>query len=594
MPNDRGGLGSRFAAKSGYFMGRRLRSASACLVLLALGCDEMKGRVIVGSGAPAISAGGAAGDVESAGPVAGAPPAGTNVGAGDATGDPGATPFSAGAGAGGSAGGMSSSAGAGGSGGSPGPTAATLAGGAGGAAGTSAATAGNGNVAAAAGAAGAAGAAAVGSGGACQVWPTVAAPAPAELTFNGVTLKSSEHDCAWMLGAPVALPVMPDHTRLLFHYDVNGDGVDDLFVGTNPNYYPNPPDPTYVRTITLLLSKIDGGVLSFEPTNCTLDAPFADGEYALRDLDGDGVMDFVIGVSTGFRVILNHASGPELTVSYDFPYTNEPELYLGDVALGAFEADDTSELAIGFLRQADKLSTMQMGTLLFPNPTQVSTQAPVALAISNQNGNGLDLGMNPELGIFTAFQGGRALYGATAEDTWIYEGGKRTTTSGGNGVGEPTYLSTLTVGGQALVLAGLGSGAPPLDATSSYVYDPAALKLGGTNIPSAFSHGLVYGRSHSYLLLDVDGDGDLDLVENESESTSPNGGAPGFAVHNGDLATGPSSDWQPFYPGRFRVPESDTPFLAIGKQGGRLLVSDGDPGDPNQYPLRVMPVACGQ
>src|SRR5207244_3659527 len=83
--------------------------------------------------------------------------------------------------------------------------------------------------------------------------------------------------------------------------------------------------------ISLLLSKVDSGVLSFEASHCALAPPLVDGTYALRDLDGDGVTDFVIAVDNGFRVIMNRPTGPEVTVSYDFPATLQPHVYLRDV-----------------------------------------------------------------------------------------------------------------------------------------------------------------------------------------------------------------------------------------------------------------------
>ena len=62
------------------------------------------------------------------------------------------------------------------------------------------------------------------------------------------------------------------------------------------------------------------------------------------------------------------------------------------------------------------------GTLLFANPTRPSTKGPVALVTSNQQGVSLDLSANPQLGILTGLQGGRALFGASARDTWIRRG----------------------------------------------------------------------------------------------------------------------------------------------------------------------------
>jgi hypothetical protein len=427
------------------------------------------------------------------------------------------------------------------------------------------------------------------SGGTCPLWPSTAVAAPSEFRLGDTTVRLSDHDCSWIEAPAVALPAPAGYTRLVFQYDVNGDGVDDLFIGPNPRLLQNPQTMT-PDTLTLLVSKLDGGVLSFEATGCTVPALLVDGEYVLRDLDADGVPDFVIGVANGLRVVMNRPSGPEQTVAYDFPASQNAEWYLGDVTLGQFEKDDTSELAIGFLRQADNYQTMQMGTLLFPAPTEAKGISPVALVTSNQTGNGLDLSMNPELGLFTALQQGRALYGVSENDDWLYSASKLTRTKNGNTVGEPTYVASLTVGGNELVLEGLGSGAPPLDKTSAYLFDPKDYAH-GTQIPCLYSHGLAYGRSRSYLLTDVDGDGDAELIETDLESTS--GGATGvLAIHNGDAATGPESDTHLVEPNDYSMPYTETPFLAVGAAKGRLLVSDGDETHPDLYPLRVSPVVC--
>jgi len=416
------------------------------------------------------------------------------------------------------------------------------------------------------------------SGGACPVWPVKAASLPAEVTFNGVTIKSSEHDCAWTLSNSVKLPVTSAHTRMLFHYDVNGDGVDDVFAGPNLDD-PSPPAAPYPRTITLLLSRLDGSALSYQPTNCTLAPPLVDGAYALRDLDGDGVSDFVISVSTGFRVVMNRPTGPELTIAYDFPAVSQPQLQLRDVVLGAFEQNNSSELAIGFMH-IDNFASTHSGVLLFPDPAHASGQSPVSLVSSDQAGNGFDVSTNPQLGIFTALPGGRALFGASTQDTWIYQNGHRTNTVGGVhlGIGDAPYvggagyLDLISVGGHDRVFACVGD--------KAYAFDPQDPKQ-YLKIPLAFA------EYTTCLLVDVDGDGDLDLMDTQLANT------PAIGIHNGDLANGPAVDSFQFSPARYRVPSSDSPFLAIGAAKGRLLVSNADLGDVLGHPLSVNALGCG-
>jgi len=410
------------------------------------------------------------------------------------------------------------------------------------------------------------------------VWPVKAASLPAEVTFGGVTIKRTEHDCAWKISNSVKLPVTSGHTRMLFHYDVNGDGIDDVFVGPNLDY-PSPPAAPYPRTITLLLSRLDGSALSYQPTNCVLAEPLVDGTYALRDLDGDGVSDFVISVNTGFRVVMNRPTGPELTVTYDFPMVSRPRLSLRSVVLGAFEQNSNSELAVGFMRIDDFAST-HSGVLLFRDPTHASAQSPISLVSSDQKGNGFDVSANPQLGIFTALPGARALFGASTHDTWIYQNGQRTNTAGGVhlGIGDApymggaNYLDLISVGGHDRVFATVGD--------KAYAFDPQDPKQ-YLEIPLAFAEYTVT------LLVDVDGDGDLDLMDTQSAMT------PSIGIHNGDLVNGPATESVQFTPSRYRAPSSDTPFLAIGAAKGRLLVSDADQADVLGFPLSVSALGCG-
>lgn len=400
---------------------------------------------------------------------------------------------------------------------------------------------------------------------ACPLWPANAATPPAQVTFHGTTIRSGEHDCAWTLTSQFNLPIAPDYTRVLFNYDVNGDGVDDLFVAPDPDYVVKVDKP-----ITLVVSKLDAGVLSFEPTDCTLDAPFVYGTYRLRDVDGDGVTDFVLMVDDGIRVILNRPGGPVTTIVYDFPDRSVLGPNLEDVAVGAFDKDGMNELAVGFSRVIGDVSAQtQSGTLLFPRPTQASTQAPIQLAVTTQDGNGLDVALNGQIGIFTPLQGGRALYGASTQYGWLYQNGTKTTKAIGV-YEDPSYLAAITIGGKERVFGYFGD--------LSYVFDPQAPAAGSVipNLPGGDA-----GR-----LLDIDGDGDLDLVEIGSA------GLPSFAIHNGDAVNGPSTTWQQLFPTELSLLRAETPFLAIGAAKGRLLVSDGSSRAPTS-PVAVGALGCG-
>jgi hypothetical protein len=194
------------------------------------------------------------------------------------------------------------------------------------------------------------------------------------LSVAGSVLDASEHDCAFTVGTPLVLPLEADDpSTLLFHFDVNGDGVDDLFYG---NLEPSDATNT-ARTLVLLASRLDGDTLTFERTTCddsTWDV--SRNAYYLRDLNRDGVPDFVIGSMTGISAVLNLPGARPEFLHYDWPsdpkYGEPSGATITDVAVGDFDGDGRDDIAASYDRDLTNLA-LKDGTLVFRSHTATGT-----------------------------------------------------------------------------------------------------------------------------------------------------------------------------------------------------------------------------
>ena len=423
--------------------------------------------------------------------------------------------------------------------------------------------------------------------GPCTLWPATATAAPSEFTLGGVTVHDDEHDCTWTLGASQALPTPVTDSRLLFHYDVNGDGIDDLFVA--------PPD--IMRTkhwqdlgpagITLLVSRVTGGELSFEPTGCHLDWP-TDRVYLLRDLDADGVPDFVVNKGNGIQVLANRPSGPLVTVDYDFPTpaVSPPSAAIMGAVVGDFDGDGLNELAIGFSRNDDPQGAKELGTLIFDTPASATgDHGPRTLIASHSTGSGSDA-TDEQLGYVTTLRGGTSLFGLANETVWLYEQQKLTTVHNPKypygsvfdlSYPDPVFIAPVLLGQRELVLVGLYD--------TIEFYDPWQNEH-VVDFPTACTHT----GQWSYAFLDLDGDGDGDLVE--FNPTNP--ASPDIIIHAGSPDAGPAPESHDLVPHDYRAPDAETPFLKTGHAEGRLLVTAADWQLPDDFPMRVTALGCGQ
>jgi hypothetical protein len=416
-----------------------------------------------------------------------------------------------------------------------------------------------------------------GSDGRCILFPAVS-NAPTRVLVGGTPLVTSDHDCSYSLTSSIEVPLDGGDVRLLFHYDVNGDGVDELFVEDSSGQAP--------PTLTIVASKLDAdGTLSFEPTGCALDLPVSD-SYFVRDIDGDGAPDLVIGKPNGVLVLMNRATGPEVTIDYDFDGGSGAQASLMDAAVVDIDKDAKPDVVVGFDRSPDGLKNNETGVLVFWGAASAaSPHGPGTLADTTWTTSS---GMPPssiELGYVTAFNNGHEAVGVNTTSAWDY-GGRAQVVSLAT---PPNIVQRLVMDGREWVFIGMQSVAAGYDPTGSQGDSLSLIFL--TSFEHELERGFGGGRRHySTFLFDLDGDGDDDLVETNIDDPSATLGAVKLAIHAGDAAAGPSANAQVLVPPERIDPLTELPFLALGVARGRLLVSGYDAS--TRSPLRVTGLAC--
>jgi hypothetical protein len=342
----------------------------------------------------------------------------------------------------------------------------------------------------------------------------------------------------------------------------------------------NKPDEPMPHALTMLASKLDGGELSFEPTGCSI-AWDPHSVYRLRDLDADGVPDFVVSTGTGIQVLMNRPAGPELTIDYEFPTPSvaQPSAEILDAVAGDFDGDGELELATSFERNEDPANTEKVGTLLFHAPaTAAAEHGPDVLFQSDWQSGAPDYSVDTQLGLITALEGGASLFGIATWTGWLYEQGQVTKIRnamypyGSIFIDNPVFLAPIVVNQRELLFAGLS--------THVELFDPWKNQdVADFTIPHQI-----------YDLRDIDGDGDGELIEiDETDPVSLD-----LDVHNGTAETGPEQTWHALNPRDWRDPGSETPFLKTGRAEGRLLVTGADWELSDMFPIRVAALACGQ
>lgn len=150
----------------------------------------------------------------------------------------------------------------------------------------------------------------------------------------------------YVLTQPYRLDELAPHHRFAAAYEVNGDGVSDLLL---LDEQASPP------RFRLLLTSPPPTILDLVDSDCAALRELPGGRLLLRDLDGDGVQDFVVGTKTGVQGFLNRPEGLRRVLDYSQPNPTEraPLLNLGMTDLNG---DDQSDLVISFDRLISEAS----------------------------------------------------------------------------------------------------------------------------------------------------------------------------------------------------------------------------------------------
>jgi hypothetical protein len=431
----------------------------------------------------------------------------------------------------------------------------------------------------------------------CPLWPVAAsAPPPAEvhLGTDGV-VRADQHDCAYTSSAPVALPLEPgDGGSLLFHYDVNGDGVDDLFFGESS------VDAGATRHALVVLQSTlqpraagQGQSLSFTRAACTDTGPaYPYRVFFLRDLNRDGVPDFVVATGTTIDAWLNLDGKRRGVLHHELPNPGGAWSALLDVLVGDFDDDGTDDVVMGYDRNEGFVGNIETGALLFRGrPGRGTYETPTALAVSAlgpqvvAGSRGVQSGY---LATVPVAPRGVAVFGLTWSDPgivgWLSHGSSfDLVASLFPSAEQPGFARVTQAGGASALVVG--------SETTIGLFDLAStVPQGFLTHPASFTHS--YDRElgggpryRTYYLLDADGDGDDDLVELDRV------GGHQLAVHPqlGSVAFGAPTRVDV---GVFSIGLVESPFVPIGKMQGRLLVGDGAPDDLAASPATVRAMLC--
>jgi hypothetical protein len=418
-------------------------------------------------------------------------------------------------------------------------------------------------------------------------YPTAPAPNPAvtDYRLGGSPLEAAfEPGCVFGLGAVVDLPLLPeDLDNVLFHYDVNGDGVEDLFIGGR--------DGGEQQSIRSYLSRADGGDVSFSAGVCelTLGAPVR--SVFVRHLNADMIPDLVVGTQFGILVLLNLPDGLRGVGSLDFGDAADTSVALLDVAVGNWGTPGLRDVFVGFDAALGEGINLRMGVARFQardGETEYTASTPLTTDILEPHEFGIESGYITGLPRADRTDMFSVLLERPGSLGWLWDEQGTTIVPTPPGVSENTSLArTARIGDTAALALGTDqdiafyalperpSDSPPAHLTTALMVFPAAGR--------EFGGG---ARQHNRYLIDLDADGDDDIVE----LGSLGGGAPFELVFHEQTNQGfePQAPLQTA-PGRFAT---EDPFLTVNGRRGRIFVRAASLDDGGFHAASVQALTC--
>src|SRR5690606_3630747 len=133
----------------------------------------------------------------------------------------------------------------------------------------------------------------------------------------------SEVQCAYSLSDPLSLPppasvaATASGREISFSYDVNLDGISDVFVRSASNGSPGASSEE--QSFELWVSELSQGQLRYRHEPCaSLDSLSAGRRFFVRDINGDQVPDLVVAMRNGVQALVNTTEGWVNVLDYEW------------------------------------------------------------------------------------------------------------------------------------------------------------------------------------------------------------------------------------------------------------------------------------
>ena len=392
-----------------------------------------------------------------------------------------------------------------------------------------------------------------------------------DLLLDGLNLKTKfDVVCKLELGRRMPVPVDAAHGKLVLQYDLNHDGISDLFFGERSAV-------GSTRSLRVLMSDPYSDELKFQPLDCEVPLDLSYTRIFARDLDGDGAADWIVGTPSGVKVFANREEGLIEVGSYDFGEAID-SLTLEAVAALGVDGTASKQLAVGYTLVRDG-GTLETGVLTFQHVGNAS-DGPSELEYQAQQRAPTTLGSVA----LAAFGSGNVVLGVDlsqpAPGGWLWNGYfEQPVPFPDNGYGTPNLVLAAAFGSTPAVVLGF----PQHLVFYELMNDGSKLtELGSveTAFPAPSEPG--QPRSNRRLLHDLDWDDDSDLIEiggtDEAELVVSFQESPGVFTRYSRIALG-----------SFPVERKDEDtFLRIGTTQGRVLIRDGDPDSDSAPALQSL------
>ena len=318
-----------------------------------------------------------------------------------------------------------------------------------------------------------------------------------------------------VVSPPFPIDVAPaTWTDLGATLDLNGDMVSDLI-------YLDSHDASSPR-FRLALTARPPDVFDFQEQDCAALRDLPAGRLLLRDLDADGVSDFIVGTTYGIKAFLNHETGLEQVLDFSLPSPTQ-RAQLINLGVVDLNGDGRVDLAAGFDRlESEQELKFDVGVQSFLQKADGHFEVGVGYSGGVSSGDGRT--GDPYVGYLAVGRFGRDDRGSAV---LVWSGDSDThrfadlTSFDGSAptplvvpeLDEPVFqvFSLRTPDGHAKLLATGMQNFYVVDLTPS---PPAILSKHALQFDGGFSHELGGGaESPRYFLYDYDHDGDVDFFE---------------------------------------------------------------------------------